>query len=157
MYVIIVGGGKLGLRVAIDLITDDKDVTLIEKGPFTKIGNAYEHYDNSNVGVELLQKSCVGGTTLVTAGNAVRTCQKHLAKMGIDLEDDFNGIEKEMGVSTLPDTHFGNGTKLIMESAEKMGFKNEDAAKTRKYKCMQSLMNIMKGNAVLTNDSYGRK
>ena len=31
MYVIIVGGGKLGLRVAIDLITDDKDVTLIEK------------------------------------------------------------------------------------------------------------------------------
>ena len=31
MYVIIMGGGKLGLRVAIDLIADDKDVTLIEK------------------------------------------------------------------------------------------------------------------------------
>ncbi len=31
MYVIIIGGGKLGLRVAMDLIADDKDVTLIEK------------------------------------------------------------------------------------------------------------------------------
>ena len=38
-----------------------------------------------------------------------------------------------------------NFDKLSMkEIAAKMGFKNEDAAKTRKYKCMQSLINIMK-------------
>ena len=31
MYVIIMGGGRLGLKVALDLIADDKDVTIIEK------------------------------------------------------------------------------------------------------------------------------
>ena len=31
VYVVIMGGGRLGLRVAQDLIEDDKDVTLIEK------------------------------------------------------------------------------------------------------------------------------
>jgi choline dehydrogenase-like flavoprotein len=40
----------------------------------------------------------------------------------VDLEQDFQEIEKEIGVSTLPDTHFGKGTKLIMEKAKSMGF-----------------------------------
>ncbi len=31
VYVVIMGGGRLGLKVALDLIADDKDVTLIEK------------------------------------------------------------------------------------------------------------------------------
>ena len=31
VYVVIMGGGRLGLRVALDLIADNKDVTLIEK------------------------------------------------------------------------------------------------------------------------------
>jgi choline dehydrogenase-like flavoprotein len=70
----------------------------------------------------LLYACCIGGTTLVTAGNAVRTCQESLKGMGIDLEDDFQAIECEMGVSTLPDSHFGRGTQLIMEKSELMGF-----------------------------------
>jgi choline dehydrogenase-like flavoprotein len=120
--VIVVGSGAGGATVTKELASKGINVTLLEKGPFTKIGNAYEHYDNADVGVELLQTCCIGGTTTVTAGNAVRTCQEQLKNMGIDLEDDFTAIENEMGVSTLPDTHFGPGTELIMNKAESMGF-----------------------------------
>ena len=127
--VIIVGSGAGGGTITRELASKGINVTLIEKGPFTKIENAYENYDNSYVGIELLQTSCVGGTTTVTAGNAVRTCQKYLKNLGIDLEDDFNKIEDEMGVSTLPDTHFGKGTKIIMDKAESLGFNTQKMPK----------------------------
>jgi len=121
--VIVVGSGAGGATVARELSKKGIDVTIIEKGPSTKTELAYENYENDDVGVEILKTSCVGGTTLVTAGNAIRTCQKQLKGMGIDLEDDFIDIENEMNISTLPDSHFGKGTKLIMENAEVMGFK----------------------------------
>jgi choline dehydrogenase-like flavoprotein len=120
--VIIVGSGAGGGTITRELASKGINVTLIEKGPFTKIGNAYEHYDNADVGVELLQTSCIAGTTTVTAGNGVRTCQKYLKNMGIDLEEDFNVIESEMGVKSLPDTHFGRGTNIIMDKAKSLGF-----------------------------------
>jgi choline dehydrogenase-like flavoprotein len=127
--VIIVGSGAGGATIARELAVKGVNITLIEKGPYTKSAKAYEHYDNADVGVELLQTSCIGGTTVVTAGNAVRTCQEYLKKLGIDLEQDFQEIEKEMGVSTLPDTHFGNGTKVIMEKAESLGFNTQKMPK----------------------------
>lgn len=120
--VIIVGSGAGGATVARELAIKGLNVTLIEKGPFSQTKNAYEHYENVDVGVKLLKTSCIGGTTLVTAGNAVRTCQEYLNNMGIDLEDDFREIENEMGVSTLPDSHFGKGTRLIIEKAKFMDF-----------------------------------
>ena len=127
--VIIVGSGAGGATIAHELAVKGVNVTLIEKGPYTKSAKAFEHYDNADVGVELLQTSCIGGTTVVTAGNAVRTCQDHLKKLGVDLEQDFQEIEKEIGVSTLPDTHFGKGTKLIMEKAKSMGFNTQKMPK----------------------------
>jgi len=127
--VIVVGSGAGGATVARELSKKGFEVIIIEKGPLTKTGLAYEHYANDDVGVELLKTSCVGGTTLVTAGNAVRTCQKQLRSMGIDLEDEFIDIETEMNVSTLPDSHFGKGTKLIMENAEAMGFSTQKMPK----------------------------
>ncbi len=126
---IVVGSGAGGATVARELSKKGIKVTIIEKGPSIKSGLAYEHYENVDVGVELLKTSCVGGTTLVTAGNAVRTCQKKLKNMGIDLEDYFIDIENEMRVLKLPDSHFGRGTKLIMENAESMGFKTHKMPK----------------------------
>ena len=126
---IIVGSGAGGATVARELAKKGKNVTIIEKGPYTKIKDAFKHYENAEVGVELLKTSCIGGTTLVTAGNAVRTCQEQLKNIGIDLEDHFKEIEIEMGVSTLPDSHFGLGTKLIMDKAESLGFKTQKMPK----------------------------
>lgn len=127
--VIVVGTGAGGATVGRELVKNGVDVTLIEKGPYDTTENSFEHYDNCDVGVELLKTSCVGGTTVVTAGNAVRTCQIPLKKMGIDLENEFKEIENEMGVSTLPDSHFGDGTKIIMESAMELGFKTQKMPK----------------------------
>ncbi len=127
--VIVVGSGAGGATVARELSKEGMNVTIIEKGPCTKTGNAHKYYENSDVGVELLKTSCVGGTTLVTAGNAVRTCQENLKTIGIDLEQEFDEIEMEMNVSKLPDSHFGQGTISIMESAESMGFNVEKMSK----------------------------
>jgi len=127
--VIVVGSGAGGATVARELAKQGKKVTLIEKGPYTKTQYAYKHYENADVGVELLKTSCIGGTTLVTAGNAVRTCEKPFKDMGIKLEDHFKEIENEMNVSTLPDSHFGLGTKLIMEKSESLGFKTQKMPK----------------------------
>lgn len=120
--VIVVGSGAGGSTVARELSKKGIKVLIIEKGPSTKCEHAYKFYDNEDVGVELLKTSCVGGSTLVTAGNAVRTCQNGLKKLGIDLEDEFTEIEHELGVSTLPDSHFGKGTNLIVENAMSMNF-----------------------------------
>jgi len=127
--VIVIGSGAGGGIITKELASKGIDVTLIEKGPLTKIGKAYEHYDIADVGVEISQTSCIGGTTTVTAGNAVRTCQKYLKNMGIDLEEDFKEIEGEMGVTTLPDTHFGNGTNIIMDRAKSLGFNTQKMPK----------------------------
>ena len=81
---IVVGSGAGGATVARELAKKGKNVTLIEKGPYTKTKYAYKHYQNADVGVELLKTSCIGGTTLVTAGNAVRTCQEPFKNIGID-------------------------------------------------------------------------
>lgn len=121
--VIVVGSGAGGSTVARELSKRGIEVLIIEKGPFVKCEHAYKSYDNEDVGVELLKTSCVGGATLVTAGNAVRTCQDSFKKLGIDLEDDFRKIEEELNVCTLPDSHFGEGTNLIVEKALSMDFK----------------------------------
>ncbi|ADZ10113.1 glucose-methanol-choline oxidoreductase [Methanobacterium lacus] len=127
--VIVVGTGAGGATVGRELIKRGMKVTFIERGPSDTTGNAYKHYDNCDVGVELLKTSCVGGTTLVTAGNAVRTCQEPFKKLGIDLETEFNEIEAEMGVSKLPDSHFGDGTNLIMKTAKELGFNTQKMPK----------------------------
>ena len=127
--IVVVGSGAGGATVARELSKKGLNVTLIEKGPYTKTENAYKHYENADVGVELLKTSCIGGTTLVTAGNAIRTCQKYLNTLGIDLENEFRDIEMELEVSTLPDSHFGKGTRIIMEKAESMGFNTQKMPK----------------------------
>ena len=127
--VIVVGTGAGGATVGNELTKKGMNVTFIEGGPSDTAGNAYKHYDNCDVGVELLKTSCVGGTTVVTAGNAVRTCQDQFKRIGIYLEAEFEEIEAEMGVSTLPDSHFGDGTKLIMKTAEELGFNTQKMPK----------------------------
>jgi choline dehydrogenase-like flavoprotein len=118
--VIIVGSGAGGATAARELALNDFEVSLLEKGITTETELAYKCYDNLDIGVELLKTSCLGGTTLVTAGNAVRTCQKEFRDMGIDLEEELQEAEHELGVETLPDSHLGEGTRKIMNAASSL-------------------------------------
>lgn len=122
MKAIIVGSGAGGGTVAKELSKSGISTTIIEKGPFTKVKYAHKHYDIMNIGTEVSRTLCIGGTTLVTAGNAVRTSEELFKKIGIDLTLQFEEIEQELCINVLPDTHFGEGTKKIMEAADSLGF-----------------------------------
>jgi choline dehydrogenase-like flavoprotein len=121
MKAIVVGSGAGGGSVAKELAKAGISVTIIEKGPSTITKKAYKHYDILNVGTEVSSTICLGGTTLVTAGNAVRTCEESFKKLGINLNSEFEEIEEELCINTLPDSHFGAGTKKIMDAARSLG------------------------------------
>ena len=129
MNVLVVGSGAAGGTVARELSKNGISVTIIEKGPATKVKNAYMEYIIQNVGTELSNTVCLGGTTLVTLGNGVKDCADDFKDFGIDLNPEFEEIERELFVSHLPDSHFGDGTKKIMESAESIGFEVEKMPK----------------------------
>lgn len=118
---IVVGSGAGGGTVARELANNRIGVTLLEKGRSVTVDKTHQQYDNLNIGVELLKITCLGGTTLVTAGNAVRTCQEEFQQMGINLEDEFQEVERELKVDPLPDSHFGDGTLRIMEASSMLG------------------------------------
>jgi choline dehydrogenase-like flavoprotein len=127
--VIIVGSGAGGATVAKELAINGFEVSVLEKGITTETKNAYKFYDNLDIGVELLKTSCLGGSTLVTAGNAVRTCQNEFKNIGIDLEEELKEAENELRVKTLPDSHLGEGTRKIMNAAFSLGFVMEKMPK----------------------------
>ncbi len=122
MRAIIVGSGAGGATVAKELSDKGVEVVLIEKGPTIEAKDASKYYSNISSEVEILRTFCLGGTTTVSAGNGVRALEKELRGLGIDLSEEFEGAERELGVRTLPDSHFGEGTKRIMVAAENLGF-----------------------------------
>jgi len=127
--VLIVGSGAGGGILASELSQRGVEVTIIEKGPSTPPGDAHCHYDTINTGVEILKTHCVGGTTMVTAGNAVRTCQDELKKLNIDVGSELDQVEEEVGVTILPDSLLGEGTRILMDSARRLGLSMEKMPK----------------------------
>lgn len=122
MRAIVVGSGAGGATVAKDLSAKGMEVLLIEKGPETDGKDAAHYYANVGAEVEILRTCCLGGTTTVSGGNGVRVLEEELEGMGLDLHEEFAEAERELGVRTLPDSHFGDGTRRIMAAAEKLGF-----------------------------------
>ena len=66
---------------------------------------------------------------MVSAGNGVRCLEKELKQAGIALSEEFEEAERELRITTLPDSHFGEGTKKIMTAADELGFKVEPMPK----------------------------
>ncbi len=120
--VIVVGSGAGGGTVARELSRSDMEVTIIDKGPVINSKDAAECYEIFNSNVEIMGTACFGGTTMVTMGNAVRTCEEDFKKLGINLDEEFRELEGELSVKTLPDSHLGTGTRKLMEASRNMGF-----------------------------------
>ena len=123
------GSGAGGATVAKELSDKGVEVVLIERGPVIDQNEASKYYANVNSEVKIMRTLCLGGTTTVSAGNGVRTLENELQGLGIDLSDEFEEAERELGVRTLPDSHFGEGTKRIMAAAENLGFDVEKMPK----------------------------
>ncbi|MHC1610650.1 MAG: FAD-dependent oxidoreductase [Candidatus Methanospirareceae archaeon] len=119
--VIVVGSGAGGATVAKELAAKGVTVRLIEKGPRIEEKDAFKHYSNVDSEVKVMRTICLGGTTTVSAGNGVRCLEEELKAAGIDLREEFEEVEKELGIGVLPDSLFGDGTRRIMEAAENLG------------------------------------
>jgi len=122
MRAVIVGSGAGGATVAKELATRGFEVVLLERGPIIAERDAAQYYANLSSAVELMRTVCLGGTTLVSAGNGVRVLEDELAALDIDLRAEFAETEAELGVRPLPDSHVGDGTRRIMAAADHFGF-----------------------------------
>lgn len=119
--VLVIGSGAGGGILAMELAKADIPVTIIEKGPLVESKDAYNYYDAPVEGMDLLTTTCVGGNTIVSAGNAVRYTGKMFENFGIDLTNEYDELEELLNVHPLDDTHIGRGTKLFLDSAEELG------------------------------------
>lgn len=136
--VIVVGTGAGGAIIAMKLAKANIPVTIIERGPYIASKDAYETYDmkyydkrfESEQSLDLLKTTCVGGSTIVSAGNGVRVLEEEFKDLGIDLSKEYETIEELIGVHQMDDDHIGEGTRLFLESAKECGF---DAIKMPKF------------------------
>lgn len=104
---IVVGSGAGGATVAKELSAAGKKVLLLEKGlqlPPRKVSKAYTILKSD---VEVWHAQCLGGTTVVTMGNAIRSRLYGLSHY-------YAEAERELGVTTVPEDHLGMATKLLL-------------------------------------------
>lgn len=122
---IVVGSGAGGGTMARELSRANIDVTVIDKGPVINSKDVARCYEIFNCDVEIMGTACLGGTTMVTLGNAVRTCEEDFKMLGIDLDGEFREVEQELNVKPLPDSHLGTATQKIIEAAQNLGFETQ--------------------------------
>ncbi len=130
--VIVVGSGAGGATVAKELAARRIPVKLIERGPAIEEREAFKCYSRTDTEVAILRTVCLGGSTVVSAGNGMRLrcLESELRERnGIDLRAELDAAERELGVSVLPDVLFGEGTKRIMDAAMSLGFSMEKMPK----------------------------
>lgn len=167
--VVIVGSGAGGATLAKELATQGRKVTVIEKGKRIikeKVGStrfaARKLYSNfgllkSKEGVVIYRTIAVGGTTIVSCANAVRSLQKELANFGIDLTEEFFETERELGVMPVPDKNIIRGSKIIMGTANDLNYIMHPMPKNINFKNCISCGNCVLGckyNAKWTAENF---
>ncbi len=148
---LIVGSGAGGATLARELGKKGREVLVIERGKLeTKVGttrDSLRYYDLNKVtkiprrsqeGMPLFRAFMAGGTTAVSCGNGVRSLEKELAELGIDLSDEFAEVEEELDIHPIDEQLLSEGSLQIKQAAEALGYKMEympkfiDADKCRK-------------------------
>lgn len=138
--VIIVGAGTGGLSVAKELSKNNNvNITIIEKGILTDASESYKYYDvwDKNE-MELIKTDVVGGSSLVIAGNFVPALVDELNEYGIDISSQLEQLKKEIGICTMPESHFGNINLLLKNAATELGLDMQPMPKgINSTKCKQ--------------------
>ncbi|KYC46580.1 MAG: choline dehydrogenase [Candidatus Methanofastidiosum methylothiophilum] len=126
---LVIGSGASGAAVA-EKISSDYKVLIVEKGEYLPLNQAHKGYFRASSykeyeehgKVEILSGNAVGGTTLLAIGNGVRTQEKELKALGIDIEKELDEVEKDFGVSPFPKEMLGERTNLFIEKSKEMGY-----------------------------------
>ncbi|MCQ1537667.1 GMC family oxidoreductase [Methanocalculus taiwanensis] len=119
---IVIGSGAGGAATARYLAGSGHDVLVIERGPAVFEKDAGAYYANVDAGVRLMRTFCLGGTTMVSGGNALRCLEYEFRENGIDLNRHYAAIEEDLAVRVLPDELLGEGTRRLMDAAQRIGF-----------------------------------
>lgn len=128
--VLIVGAGVGGTFLARELARSGAKVTILERGRrHSVLGNwraAQSYYASGGLlrsaeGVLLDEARMLGGTAVVSCGNAVAMTDTRLEAMGIALERELVTLAEELHVAAVPDTHIGCRSRLIVASAKRLG------------------------------------
>lgn len=129
--VIIIGAGTGGLSVARELSKNpDVNITIIEKGPITEAGESYKFYDPwDKQDLELIKTTCVGGSSLVIAGNFVPSLVDELKEYDIDITPQLKQLEEEVSIQTMPESHEGKINKLLADAAKELGLEMQPMPK----------------------------
>lgn len=136
--VIVIGTGAGGAIIAMELAKANIPVTILERGPYIESKDSFEYYDmkyydkrfeNTN-SLDLLKTTCIGGSTIVAAGNGVRILEDEFKELGIDLSEEYSEIEELLGIHQMDDAHIGKGTQKFIDCANELGF---DAMKMPKF------------------------
>ncbi len=155
--ILIVGSGVGGATLAKELAEKGKKVLIVERGRFfsrNQIGSeilAVKFYDRGGLwsktknDVYYYRALMVGGTSIVSCGNAVKSLEKEFKKLGLDLTEEFREANKDLGVRTVPGSFIGRGTKKIMQAAKKLGFMMEPMPKLINFKKCVSCGNCVLG------------
>lgn len=125
--VLIVGSGVGGATVAKELAIRGHNVTILEKGKYHELRTNRKRVDfysnvNSADGIQILRTVMVGGCSMVTLANGVRALQNELKTSGIDLENEFEEVERELGVTSIPERFIGERTKRLRKASEELGY-----------------------------------
>jgi choline dehydrogenase-like flavoprotein len=127
--VIIVGSGVGAATVAKELAEKGKSIKILEKGGYAEqfgTTKVFDFYDGrakrkSKEGVLIYRTLMVGGSAVVSCANGVRSLEKKLQALGINLEEEFKEAEKELQITPVPKAHMGERTQRIMRAAEELG------------------------------------
>jgi choline dehydrogenase-like flavoprotein len=130
---VIVGSGVGGATLAKELSNKGGNVTILEAGAYPKIGTetrALNYFTGGFFGpgefskekVEILRTKMVGGSSIVTIGNGVRSIQSELKSHGIELENEFQEAEHELKITPCPEENMGERTMLLMKASEELGY-----------------------------------
>lgn len=79
-------------------------------------------------GMVLVHGKCTGGTTALATGSAIR-CDKGLAKLGINLDQEFEELSQEIPLSTNHEQYWSSQTKALFDACVQLGFHPAPTAK----------------------------
>lgn len=128
---IIVGAGLCGLVLAKELCNKNKKVLVLEKGRAVnrlgKVRQGVFFYDRWNTLFGTVQhypiyrSFGVGGTSLISCGNAVRFSDSQYKQMGLDFRGELEEAKRECFVRD-NGLCIGVVSRQIMDSANKLGY-----------------------------------
>jgi len=65
---------------------------------------------------------CGGGSSVISLGNGARCMEKELKSVGVDLTDEFEETEREVGLKPVGDRLLSKGSRSIRDAASSLGY-----------------------------------